>query len=105
MAVDTAEQRFSMMNFGDGATIHLLPEPDGSVDLDDRQHLLDLYSGIALGGVVVGFVRFGQIATPGIRRTNGTNIGQVASVGIRTTRDGASGQVSSPGTRTGQIAQ
>lgn len=54
---------------------------------------------------VVGFVRAGQIANPGIRRTNGTNIGQVASVGIRSTRDGANGQVSSPGTRTGQIAQ
>ena len=49
MAVDTAEKRFSMMNFGDGTTIHLLPEPDGSIDLDDRQHLLDCYSGVAFG--------------------------------------------------------
>ena len=55
MAVDTAEKRFSMLNFGDGATVHLLPEPDGAVDLDDRQHLLDCYSGIAFaGGVVIG---------------------------------------------------
>jgi len=49
VAVDTAEKRFSMLNFGDGTTIHLLFETDGSVDLDDRQHLLDCYSGIAFG--------------------------------------------------------
>ena len=55
MAVDTAEKRFSMLNFGDGTTIHLLPEPDGTVDLDDRQHFLDCYSGIAFAapGLVV----------------------------------------------------
>lgn len=47
MAVDTAEKRYSMMNFGDGTTIHLLFETDGTVDLDDRQHLLDCYSGIS----------------------------------------------------------
>jgi len=47
MAVDTKEKRFSMINFGDGTTIHLLFEADGTVDLDDRQHLLDCYSGIA----------------------------------------------------------
>jgi hypothetical protein len=49
MAVDTAQKRFSMLNFGDGTTIHLLFEQDGAVDLDDRQHLLDCYSGIAFG--------------------------------------------------------
>lgn len=49
MAVDTAEKRFSMLNFGDGTNIHLLFETDGSVDLDDRQHLLDCYSGIGFG--------------------------------------------------------
>ena len=54
MAVDTREKRFSMMSFGDGAILHVLFESDGAVDLDDRQHLLGLYSGIALappGGV------------------------------------------------------
>lgn len=40
------------MNFGDGTTLHTLFEADGTVDLDDRQHLLDLYSGIALGAAV-----------------------------------------------------
>lgn len=52
MAVDTAERRFSVLNFGDGTTIHLLPEPDGAIDLDNRQHLLDCYSGIAFGAPV-----------------------------------------------------
>lgn len=46
MAIDTREKRFSMMDFGDG-NIGVLHEPDGSVDLDDRQHLLGCYSGIA----------------------------------------------------------
>jgi hypothetical protein len=49
MAVDTAEKRYSMINLGDGTNIHLLFETDGTVDLDDRQHLLDCYSGIAFG--------------------------------------------------------
>ena len=31
-------------------------EADGAVDLDDRQHLLGLYSGIALGALVVSYV-------------------------------------------------
>lgn len=47
MAIDTREKRFSMLNFGDGAHIHATFEADGTVDLDDRQHLLDCYSGIA----------------------------------------------------------
>lgn len=49
MAVDTREKRFSMLNFGDGTHVHATFEADGSVDLDDRQHLLDCYSGIAFG--------------------------------------------------------
>ncbi len=53
MAVDTLEKRFSMLNFGGTGTIHLLFEDDGAVDADDRAHLLDLYSGIALGSPVV----------------------------------------------------
>jgi hypothetical protein len=46
----------SMLNFGDGTTLHVLFEADGTVDLDDRQHLLDLYSGIALGAPVAAAV-------------------------------------------------
>lgn len=56
MAVDTREKRFSMLNFGDGSHSHATFEADGAVDLDDRQHLLDCYSGIAWGVVVVGGV-------------------------------------------------
>ena len=48
MAVDTREKRFSMINFGDGANEHTLPEADaGAIEADDRQHLLGCYSGIA----------------------------------------------------------
>ena len=70
MAVDTAEKRFSMLNFGDGTTIHLLPEPDGAIDLDDRQHLLDCYSGIAFGApvVVTGGGFFKPVIRPRRRR-------------------------------------
>ena len=47
MAVDTAAKRYSMLNFGDGGTLVLLPAPDGTVATADKQHLLDCYSGIA----------------------------------------------------------
>lgn len=69
MAIDTREKRMSMLNFGDGSTIHTLFEADGTIDLDDKQHLLDLYSGIPFAGptppvpppVVTGVKpRFGQ---------------------------------------------
>jgi hypothetical protein len=50
MAIDTAQKRFSMLNmFSAGPGVHLLFQPDSSVDLDDRQSLLDCYSGIAFG--------------------------------------------------------
>lgn len=50
MAIDSREKRFSMLNFGDGTHIHATFEADGAVDLDDKQHLLDCYSGIAFSG-------------------------------------------------------
>ena len=49
MAVDTRQKRFSMMSTRGPLTFHPLFEADGSVDLDDRQHLLNKYSGIAFG--------------------------------------------------------
>lgn len=52
MAIDTREKRFSMLNFGDGAHIHATFEADGTVDGDDKQHLLDCYSGIAFAADV-----------------------------------------------------
>lgn len=52
MAIDTKAKRFSMMNMGHpGATI-ILPAPDGTIDAGDRAHLLGLYSGITLAGIV-----------------------------------------------------
>ena len=50
MAVDSAEKRFSMIEFGDGS-MGMMFEVDSAVDLDDRQHLLGCYSGIAFGTV------------------------------------------------------
>ncbi len=48
MAVDTRQKRMSMMGFGTSIPGAILFEADGSVDADDRAHLLGLYSGIAL---------------------------------------------------------
>lgn len=51
MAIDTRQKRFSVMTMvsrvlqGPGMPLF---EADGAVDLDDRQHLLGLYSGIAI---------------------------------------------------------
>jgi hypothetical protein len=51
MAIDTANKRFSMMNFGRPPTSPLFP-PSGSITEGDRYHLLNLYSGITLSGAV-----------------------------------------------------
>ena len=45
MAVDTAAKRYSMMTFV--ARGPLLPVPDGTIALADKQHLLKCYGGIA----------------------------------------------------------
>lgn len=52
MAVDTAQKRLSMMDFGNPFPIGLF-EPDGSIDLDDRTHLLGLYSGIVITAQII----------------------------------------------------
>lgn len=51
MAVDTKAKRFSMLNFGSVST-DLLPDPDAAMGQGDRQHLLDLYSGVLAGAPV-----------------------------------------------------
>jgi len=58
MAVDTAEKRFSMINLGTDDNAMLF-EVDSAVDLDDRQHLLGCYSGIAFASPG-GEVMFGR---------------------------------------------
>ncbi len=61
MAVDTRQKRFSIMSFG--SSIHFVPlfETDGTVDLDDRQHLLNCYSGIAFASPAGGTNRLSLI--------------------------------------------
>ena len=49
MAIDTRAKRFSMLNFG-WLPIVALFEADGSVDADDRAHMLNMYAGIPLSG-------------------------------------------------------
>lgn len=51
-----------MLNFGEGSYSHVGFEADGTVDLDDRQHLLDCYSGIAFGAGVVYFLQAGAFS-------------------------------------------
>lgn len=53
MAIDTAEKRMSALNFG-LPWFRVLPEVDGGIEADDRQHLLGLYSGIAASVVPDG---------------------------------------------------
>lgn len=44
-----------MMNLSDGTTIYAtLFVPDGTIALDDKQHLLDCYGGIAFAGAPAG---------------------------------------------------
>lgn len=53
---DTASKRFSGMQLGESPAT-TLPLPDGSFNQGDRQHLLELYSGIAAsapGGAFFG---------------------------------------------------
>ena len=52
MAFDTRAKRFAIMNFGRMPPIALF-EADGSIDRDDRAHLLGLYEGVFGDGVSV----------------------------------------------------
>ncbi len=72
MAVDTAQKRFSMMQLGYWPEV-IIFEQDGSVDADDRSHLLHLYGGITLSGpagiTVLDFERgFARGAYRGVAR-------------------------------------
>ena len=80
-----------MMNFGDGSIQHTLPEADGSIDADDRAHLLGLY-GVAV--VVIStqapFLQIGDVFVPGAER--GANTVMVPGI--------ESGHVFTPNART-----
>ena len=52
MAVDTAEKRLSMMDMGPPIA-PALPVPSGIINLDQKLHLLWLYSGIGPDVVVI----------------------------------------------------
>lgn len=47
MAVDTANKRYSMIQFARMST-HMLPIPDGTIGVQDRAMYEHLYHGIAL---------------------------------------------------------
>lgn len=53
MAIDTATKRYSILNFGRVPTFPLFVPSGTTVDAGDRSHLLNMYSGIALGEIVI----------------------------------------------------
>ena len=57
MAVNTSHKRMSIMSMGYDATVPYLWETDGTVDRDDRQHLLDCYMGIFFGRTLYRGIR------------------------------------------------
>ena len=67
--IDTREKRFSIMGMRShalrGTTIPLF-EADGAVDLDDKQHLLGCYSGIAFNNIAPSGPQAGSLALMGI---------------------------------------
>ena len=74
MAIDTAAKQMAMLNFWDGANIHVLPIPDGAYSAPDQQHLLDLYSGIAFGSppvAVTGTAKHAQGTLVGLKHMMG----------------------------------
>lgn len=48
MAIDTAEKRFSMINFGHAGADRAMPVPAAPVSDEERYHRLGLYAGIDL---------------------------------------------------------
>lgn len=51
MAIDTRAKRASVMGMGSPIPV-MLPFPDGTIDQGDRQHFLELYSGILVAALV-----------------------------------------------------
>lgn len=74
---DTAAKRFSGMGM-EANEAPLLPIPSGAFDQADRQHLLDLYSGILASGAAVSTVVFRKTLSSvgtrtGARQVHGNN--------------------------------
>lgn len=72
MAIDTRAKRQSALNFG-GRPWVCLPEADGSIDQDDRQHMLMMYGGILVGAVAETILDFERGMARGAFR--GLNVG------------------------------
>ena len=74
MAVDTRQKRMSIMGMRShalrGTTVPLF-EADGTVDLDDRQHLLGLYSGIGFASILNALFLMPHHYRGGFNRTHG----------------------------------
>lgn len=69
MAVDTRDKRFSMMGLLQPVP-SVLPNPDGTVNTQDRAQYLFLYHGIALGGAVIEeVITGGMLAAKNVRRS------------------------------------
>ena len=86
MAIDTAEKRFSMLNFGDGTHIHMMIAADGRIDADDRMHFLDLYSGFELGELRHSVFRRSGVSIPirardADRRVGSGGVSDISTIG------------------------
>ena len=85
MAVDTRQKRFSLLNFSWVPSVALF-EADGAVDADDRAHLLNLYSGIALSAGAITGTGAGTLAavtgaaTGKVDIITGTGAGTLAAI-------------------------
>lgn len=51
MAIDTEDKRMSMLSWHGGRRI---PQPDGSIDQNDRQTLLGRYGGVLWATITLG---------------------------------------------------
>jgi hypothetical protein len=56
MAIDTNNEKFSLIVFGRTTDPKMLPVTGGAIEEDDQQQLLWLYSGIAFETVALPFV-------------------------------------------------
>lgn len=51
MSIDTADKRNAMLNMGE-VVIQPLFIPDGTIDIENKYHLLNLYSFVTTGGAI-----------------------------------------------------
>ena len=62
MAVDTRNKRFSLLGFAQARGMPLVfPNPDGTLNSDDRAHFVYLYPGISIVSGQPTMQRFGGV--------------------------------------------